>query len=665
MDATLAYSGDISRFRSQWTSIVELLRSRAQTYADRNLYTFLPDGPAAESSLTFAELDQRACAIGARLQSAGASRQRVLLLFPPGLDYIAAFFGCLYAEAVAVPAYPPRQNRNLERLAAVIQDAQPVIVLTTQAILSQIERWLTENAALNMLQWLAVDSISDSWATQWKEPAVNGETLAFLQYTSGSTASPKGVMITHGNLLHNEEMIQRGFGQTEQSIIVGWLPLFHDMGLIGNVLQPLYVGAPCVLLSPMSFLQRPFRWLEAISKYRATTSGGPNFAYDFCVRKISPAQREALDLSSWTVAFNGAEPVRPETLDRFCAAFEPCGFQRRAFFPCYGLAEATLFVSGGPRETAPEVGAFKRSSLEQKDVAATNDQDGRRLVSCGTGSGEQQLRIVDPETLLECGPDRVGEIWISSASVAQGYWNNPGETRRIFQASLADTGDGPYLRTGDLGFIHSDQLFITGRLKDLIIIRGRNCYPEDIEHSVGVCDPSLRPGEGAVFSLDINGEERLIVVHEVSKDYRANDPATAIDNIRKVLAEEHDLQLYAVALIKPGTILKTSSGKIRRQAMKNAFAKGKLDIVLSWELAESSIEPEAAIAVPAAGYEAIKEWIAVKLASMLGLNRSQIDAGVSIARYGLDSLAALELAHSIEQNFDASLPVVTFMQDVT
>ncbi len=663
MDATLRYS-DTSRSRLRWTSIVELLRSRGQSHADRKLYTFLPDGPTAESSLTFAEVDQRACAIGAWLQSAGAAQQRVLLLFPPGLDYIAAFFGCLYAKAVAVPAYPPRQNRNLERLAAVVHDARPIIVLTTQAILSQVER-MPEAADLQALNWIAVESINESWANIWKQPNADAETLAFLQYTSGSTARPKGVMVTHGNLLHNEALIQRAFMQTEQSIIVGWLPLFHDMGLIGNVLQPLYLGARCVLLSPMSFLQRPFRWLNAISRHRATTSGGPNFAYDFCVRKISPAQREVLDLSSWTVAFNGSEPVRPETLDRFCAAFEPCGFQRRAFLSCYGLAEATLFVSGGPAQTEPKVKAFKRDALGQNDAvpASLDDRDARRFVGCGEGATEQQIRIVDPETFSECRSSRVGEIWVSGPSIAQGYWKNPDESKRIFQAALAATREEQYLRTGDLGFIDDDQLFITGRLKDLIIIRGHNYYPEDIEHSLGVCDPALRPGEGAAFSLDIDGEERLVVVHEVTKEHRDSDLAGTVENIRKVIAEEHDLQLYAVALMKPGDILKTSSGKIRRQAMKSAFAKGKLDVVLSWKLSELSTEAQTEKVTVT--QEAIKQWIAVKLASMLGVTRSQIDVEASIAHYGLDSLAALDLAHSLELNFDASLPVITFMQDVT
>ncbi|HEX5602480.1 MAG TPA: fatty acyl-AMP ligase, partial [Pyrinomonadaceae bacterium] len=519
--ANLAYSSDRVRSGSHWISLVELLRSKAQSEADRNLYTFLSDGPTPEQSLTFAQVDERARAIGARLQSAGAAGQRILLLFPPGLDYINAFFGCLYAEAIAVPAYPPRQNRNLERLEAVARDARPAVVLTTQAVLSQIEGCLDDAVGLKTLQWIAIESISTSWLAQWQQPDVNQETLAFLQYTSGSTASPKGVMISHGNLLHNEGLIQRAFGQSEQSIIVGWLPLFHDMGLIGNVLQPLYVSAHCVLLSPMTFLQKPLRWLETISRYRATTSGGPNFAYDLCVRKINPVQRESLDLSSWTIAFNGAEPVRKETLDRFCAAFEPCGFERRAFFPCYGLAEATLFVAGGPGETEPRIGRFKRTSLEQNIVvpALPDEQDVRSIVSCGGPPADQQIRIVNSATFSECPPGQVGEIWVRSASIAHGYWNRPDDSKDIFQARIAGSDTGTYLRTGDLGFIDADQLFITGRLKDLIIIRGRNCYPEDIEHSVGRCDPTaLRPGEGAAFSIDVGGEERLVLVHEVTKD---------------------------------------------------------------------------------------------------------------------------------------------------
>ena len=666
--ATLTHRRGLARSRSEQGSLVDLLRSRAKSQADHKLYTFLPDGPEPERSLTYAELDQQARSIGAWLQSEGAPGQRALLLFPPGLDYIAAFFGCLYAKAVAVPAYPPRQNRNVDRLRAIVNDAPPALVLTTQAIMSQIGSRLNETPDLNALRWKPIDSIERQWAEQWRQPSVDVNTLAFLQYTSGSTANPKGVMISHGNLLHNERMIQRAFGQTEQSVIVGWLPLFHDMGLIGNVLQPLYIGAQCVLLSPITFLQRPFKWLETISRYRGTTSGGPNFAYDLCSQKISPEQAETLDLSSWTIAFNGSEPVRMETLDRFCAAFEPCGFRREAFYPCYGLAEATLFVSGGQKNSRPRIRAFRRTELEQNRVAPASPggPDARNLVSCGDAWLKQQIRIVDPESGALCPWDRVGEIWVSGESIAQGYWDRPEESGHTFQAYLEDTREGPYLRTGDLGFIEDGQLYITGRLKDLIIVRGRNYYPQDIEHTVGQCDPALRPGECAAFSLDIDGDERLIIVHEIVRGYRGDNLAGVVENIRKAVAEEHDLQLYAVCLIKPGRLLKTSSGKIQRHAMKAAFQNGSLEPLLQWRLAGPIEVEEAGGAIAAPGnLEDITEWIASKVASRLGLSRSEITLDQSIVRYGLDSLSGIDLVHSIEAATGASLPVTAFLHDVS
>jgi acyl-CoA synthetase (AMP-forming)/AMP-acid ligase II len=359
------------------------------------------------------------------LQGMGAAAQRVLLLFPPGLDYIAAFFGCLYAGSVAVPVYMPRHNRHLHRLQAIISDARPAVALTNDTLMSQLESRLSQTSDI-ALRWIAIESI-DNLAEQWQDPCADERTLAFLQYTSGSTANPKGVMISHGNLLDNERKIQAAFAQTERSIVVGWLPLFHDMGLIGNVLQPLYVGAECILLSPMSFLQKPFRWLDAISRYRATTSGGPNFAYDLCVSKIAPDMREGLDLTNWSVAFDGSEPVRNETIGRFCAAFESCGFRRRAFFPCYGLAEATLFVTGGPSATNPRVRTVRRDALEEHRVSNRSRRQHRvqTLVSCGATPRNRQIRVVDPESLIECPRNHVGEIWVSGQSVAQGYWNRP------------------------------------------------------------------------------------------------------------------------------------------------------------------------------------------------------------------------------------------------
>src|SRR5689334_18947067 len=456
-------------------TLVDLLRGRLPAESNRTVYTFLVDGETEEINLTYGELDARARAIAARLQHLGAYAERVLLLYPPDLEYIAAFFGCLYAGAVAVPIFAPRANRSLSRLQAIAADAEAKVVLTTSAVFARIEPFLAQVSELQAMHWLATDDLDDETVQEWTETHLDSDTLAFIQYTSGSTASPKGVMVSHGNILHNEKMIQSAFRQTEESVILSWLPLYHDMGLIGGVLQPLYVGARCILMSPVSFLQKPSRWLEAISRYRATTSGGPNFAYDMCVQKIDAARRAELDLSSWSVAFNGSEPVRAETLKQFANAFASCGFRPEAFFPCYGLAEATLFVSGNPLVRPPVIKTFAAESLARHRVEEqAADVGAQELVSCGATFLNQKTLIVNPETSMPCAPDEVGEIWIAGDSVAQGYWKRPDETQQIFRARLTGVSCETFLRTGDLGFRHDGELFVTGRLKDLIIIRGRN-----------------------------------------------------------------------------------------------------------------------------------------------------------------------------------------------
>ncbi len=642
-------------------NLVELLRGRAAEQPERNIYTFLADSTGAEMDLSFGELDRRARAVAAWLQEAGATDGRVLLLFPVGLDYITAFFGCLYARAMAVPAYPPRMNRGFDRLEAIIGDASPSIVLTNSAILAQIESRAEQHVLLQERRWGAVDAIGSEWADAWRQPVVNGETLAFLQYTSGSTAKPKGVMVSHGNLLHNQGMIQQAFAQSSESIIAGWLPLFHDMGLIGNVLQPLYLGARCILLSPMAFLQKPLSWLETISRYRATTSGGPNFAYDLCVRKVPSEDREKLDLSSWTVAFNGAEPVQPATLDRFAAAFAPCGFRRNAFYPCYGLAEATLFVAGGTRESGPVVTVFEKNSLQSNhpSEALPRSQETTELVSCGKAWLDQRIRIVDPNTMTACKEGAVGEIWVAGPSVAQGYWNRPEESSHIFKNFLLKN-DGPYLRTGDLGFIAGGQFFITGRWKDLIIIRGRNHYPQDIERTVERCHPLLRTGEVAAFSVDVAGEERLVIVQEVARNYRQQDLKSVAETIRQAVAEKHELQVYALCLIKPGSILKTSSGKIQRRAVREAFNNAALQAVFQWQAGETT---EVLVLATPETREQIEEWITSRLAARLGLKRTELKLDQPIVRYGTDSLAALELAHQIEATLGVSLSFSTLLEN--
>ena len=390
----------MSEFQLTMTSFVEVLRTRAHEVPERVAYTFLVDGEADEVKLTYGELDQQARSIAVRLETQRLHGKRVLLLYPPGLEYIAAFWGCLYAGVVAVPAYPPRMNRNLERLQAIVADSEAAGILTTASTLARMEPLLAETPGIEKVCRVTTDDVPPDLAAGWRAPEINRESLAFLQYTSGSTAIPKGVMVTHGNLLHNESLIQRAFRQTQDSIIAGWLPLYHDMGLIGTVLQPVFAGARCILMSHVAFLQRPMRWLEAISRYRATTSGAPNFAYDLCTRKATAGERETLDLSSWTTAFNGAEPVRARTLENFAATFESCGFRPTAFFPCYGLAEATLFVSGGFKSDSPVGKSFAAKALEQNSVveAEVNDNETRTLVACGSPCDEQQILIVDPET---------------------------------------------------------------------------------------------------------------------------------------------------------------------------------------------------------------------------------------------------------------------------
>ncbi|RKI25934.1 fatty acyl-AMP ligase, partial [Corallococcus sp. AB004] len=498
-----------------------LLKLAQNPSARAPLYTFLGDD-GEETVWSASDLDVRARRIASALRERGAQGERVLLLYPPGLDYIAGFFGCLYAGAVAVPAYPPdpmRLERTLPRLRAIIQDARASVVLTTSGILGLSDFVFEQAPDFRALHWMATDELPEGGERDWVAPeGLGAESLAFLQYTSGSTGTPKGVMLTHGNLLHNLSLIHGAFGARADSVGVIWLPPYHDMGLIGGILEPLYGGFPVTLMSPMAFLKRPMAWLEAVSRYGGSISGGPNFAFDLCVRKSTPEQRRALDLSRWEVAFCGAEPIRPETLERFVEAFGPSGFRREAFFPCYGLAEGTLIVSGGEKSAPPVSVTISGEGLERhraEEVGAV-EPGARTLVGCGQTLAEQRIAIVDPETLERRGPGEVGEIWVSGPSVAQGYWGREEATRETFQARIARENGGPYLRTGDLGFLRPEgELYVTGRRKDLIILRGRNHYPQDLEATVEGAHPALRPGGGAVFSVEVGGEERAVVVQEI------------------------------------------------------------------------------------------------------------------------------------------------------
>lgn len=659
------------------TTFVELLRWRAAHQPNNIAYTFLVDGESEEVHCTYAQLDEQARAIAAKLQQMNVSGGRALLLYPAGLDYIAAFFGCLYAGVAAVPAYPPRRNRSLSRIESIVTDSEACVALTTNQILGNVKRRFSQEPTLQGLDWMVTEDLDTTVADTWVMPNINGDTLAFLQYTSGSTGAPKGVMVSHANLLHNEKMVQQAFQMDEESVVMGWLPLYHDMGLIGIVLQPLYNGTRCILMAPVDFLQKPVRWLQAISKYKVRVSGGPNFAYDLCIRKTTPEQRAELDLSSWRLAFNGSEPVRSETLDKFVEVFEPCGFKKESAYPCYGLAEATLFVSGEPATATPTIERLKGSALEQNKVVSANGdlRDVRELVSCGTTWLGQTIHIVNPDNFTECADSEVGEIWLAGGSVTQGYWNRPEQTNEVFNARV--NGSGPSLRTGDLGFLKDGHLYVTGRLKDLIIIRGRNHYPQDIELTVEASHKALRPGCTAAFSIDVDGEERLAIVQEVKRsalrDLNVEEVTAAI---RKAVSEEHELQVHTIALIKTATIPKTSSGKIRRRACKMGVLDGSLRIVGSSTLevenreadedSEADMDRSVLASLPT---DQQRGWLAAKLQSLVAkamkLPVAKVDMQAPLSVLGMDSLDVIEFKTDIENRLGLTVPMDEALNDLT
>ncbi len=648
-------------------TLVDVLRRHVAQRGEQTVYTFLADGEDEQDSWTFAEVDLRARAIAVHLQAQGMAGQRALLLYNPGLDFIAAFLGCLYAGTIAVPAFPPASKRHWPRLRAIADDAQPQWALTASAELSKIRRVADKLAELAEVRWLATDTVDLDRADAWTPPPIEATSLAFLQYTSGSTSTPKGVMVSHGNLLHNEEVIRRGFGLDDSAIIAGWLPLYHDMGLIGNLLQPLYLGARLVFMAPVAFLQKPIRWLQAISKYRATTSGGPNFAYDLCCQRIDGEQKQDLDLSCWQVAFSGAEPVRAETLDQFATAFAPCGFQPGAFYPCYGMAETTLMTTGGDPTAPPVVQTFDAAALEANRAVPSKADDGRALVGCGHRGWQLEVVIADRDRGVALNDGEVGEIWVSGDSVALGYWQRPEASAEIFGARLAGAPDqGPYLRTGDLGFLADGELFVTGRAKDLIILRGRNHYPQDIERTAELSHDDLRPGSGAAVAVEIDGEERLVVIYEIER-HPKDDPEVIAEAVRRQVSETHEVQVHEVVLIRVATVPKTSSGKIQRHACRQEYLDGSLTVVGNSRLATSHDETAApevllsreALMATEAGEQAalLLAFLVDRVARLAKVPRAGIDTETPLTGLGLDSLTSVQLKNDIEERLGVMVPL--------
>ncbi len=666
---------DLDRFFAQYnpprTSLIDCLAYWAEIQPADIAYRST-DGEGEETVLTYAQLATKVAAVAARLTALKMRGERALLLYPPGLDFLIGYYGCLAAGVVAVPAYPPRRNRNMARIQAISDDAQAKVALTLHEVSERSTDLLDEVPRLKELTWITTDEISDDEGRAWKPRKIQPADLAMLQYTSGSTGTPKGVMLTHANLMHNCQIICWGFEPTRDSSGLSWLPTYHDMGLVGGCLMVMFYGRNSTLMSPMAFLQKPVRWLQGISKYRISISGGPNFAYELCTQKITDDQLEGIDLSCWKVAFNGAEPVRAETLEKFTERFAPFGFSHKAHYACYGMAETTLIVTGSFSGRGPIVRSFDGTALDQRQVVpvADNAPGSRALVSCGRILPDEQVAIVNPETHERLPADRIGEIWVSSPSVAQGYWNKLAETAEAFHFNLA-SGEGPFLRTGDFGFFREGQLYVTGRLKDLIIVRGVNRYPQDIEMTVEKANPRVQSSAVGAFALDLQGRERLIIVAEVERTRRA-DWSDVIASVRQAVTGEHELPPDAVILVRFGSIPKTSSGKIQRHACRDEFLEGTLQVIAQWRgWEEPDDEPSlqvgaraATAPAPVGQTGAAKEYnqavahevmTHVRQVAKERAKNLTIDSNI-VTDLGLDSLERLQIANTLEETFGGRFP---------
>jgi acyl-CoA synthetase (AMP-forming)/AMP-acid ligase II len=561
------------------SSLVELLANRAASQPDDRAYIFLSDRGAEEAAITFRQLHDAANACAARLSEAARPGERALLVFPPGLEFIVAFFGCLIARVIAVPMMMPRRQSARDSSAAIIANCEPAVALSNAAFANRQD--LQARFSREGLQWLPVE-LDPLPVARTDRPAPQPHDIAFLQYTSGSTSEPKGVAVSHANLLANLEMIRCALGNTDRSTYVNWVPLYHDMGLILNALETLYVGSLCVLMAPNAFTQRPLNWLRAIHDYRAEVACSPNFGYDLCVSRYRADQMQDIDLSCWKVALNGAEPVHTETIDRFIKTFAGHGFDAGAAYPAYGMAEATLLISGSRRGAGHVTRSVGRGALQSHAVAAPVDPaDAQLLVGCGRALVDEEIAIVEADRRTRLPPHQVGEIWVHGPNVARAYWKNPRATEAGLNAVMAGEDEGArWLRTGDLGFVdETGELYVTGRIKDLLIVRGINHYPQDIERTAQAAHPALRPNCGAAFAAaDERGEETLVIVQEIERTARNRiDPAEIKGLIREKVTEQHELFARRIVLIKPGALPKTTSGKIQRRLARKLWLGGNFD----------------------------------------------------------------------------------------
>lgn len=658
---------------------MDIARRRATENPDAVAFIYPGAGEEPDLHLTYGELDARARALAVLLAEHKAQGERVLLFYLPGSEFMIGMLACLYAGAIGIPLFPPRAHRSLHRILGIVADARPQFALTNDSLVHRVSDLCTREAATQNLTVLSAADSVPGLADSYREKNLTPDSVAYLQYTSGSTSAPRGVILDHGNLLHNCEILKNVAHLRDRAVNVTWLPHFHDMGLVDGLLAALYAGIPGVVLSPAAFLQKPIRWLEAISRFRGTHSGAPNFAYDLCVDKITPEERDRLDLSSWFASYSGAEPVRRETIERFIEFFEPVGYRPTFAHGTYGMAEATLLISSGEAGVAPIYLELDADALGQNRIQPA-DAESRRtttLVGCGPVMPGQTVAIVDPETGERCPPDRVGEIWVRGRSIARGYWNAPEASQHTFgNLPVGEDKGPPYLRTGDLGFIRENQLFISGRLKDLIIVHGQNYYPQDIEQVSEASHEALAPAASAAIGVPVAGQERLVIIQELKRHQDHVDPEEIVEAIRDAVSLEHEIQVYGVLLVSPGTILKTSSGKIKRRAHRAAFLDGSLQPVYSsiLDFDDATFENEEALPLTRQELSELNneerklrllQFLKREAARLLRTPADLIKEGKPLLMLGLDSLMTVQWKNRIESELGIVVPLTEIIQNAS